>query len=80
MKDYNNDAFKQVCVIPFRREFLISYNKMKPTKLEELESIDMLRIIENGFSVYMSETKEISFSVDTEEDLIKVNEYISNNA
>ena len=80
IKDYNNDAFKQVCVIPFRRDFLISYNKMKPTKLEEIESIDMLRIIENGYSVYMSKTEEISYSVDTEEDLIKVNKYIADNA
>ena len=27
---------KQVCVIPFRRDFLIKYNKMKPTPLETI--------------------------------------------
>ena len=52
---------------------------MQPTNLEILESIDMLRIIENGLSVHMANTTEVSYSVDTEEDLIKVNDYISKN-
>ena len=63
---------KQVCVISFKRNFLIRYVKMKSTTLEELESIDMLRILENGFSVYMAKTKYSTFAVDTPSDLKKV--------
>ena len=40
--------FKQVCIIPFRRT-VISYNNMDETILEKIESIDMMRILENGF-------------------------------
>jgi len=63
---------KQVCVIPFRRDYLIKFNNMEETELETIESIDMLRIIENGEKVKMVFTNEKSYSVDTEEDLINV--------
>lgn len=60
---------KQVCVIPFRRDFLIEYNQMQPTPLEIIESIDMMRILENGGKVRLCETKYRTKAVDTEEDL-----------
>ena len=67
---------KQVCAIPFRRDFLIKYNKMKPTKLEKTESIDMLRILENGYKVFLVNTKQFAHAVDTKRDLIKVQKYL----
>ena len=67
---------KQVCIIPFRRNFLIKYNKMKPTPLEIIESIDMLRILENGYKVNLFETKYFSHAVDTISDLRKVEKFL----
>jgi len=67
---------KQVCLIPFRRDFLIKYNKMKPTSLEKIESIDMLRILENGYKVFLVQTKHFSHAVDTKNDLFKVAKYM----
>ena len=69
---------KQVCVIPFRRNFLIKYNKMKPSKLEKIESIDMLRILENGYKVFLVNTKRFAHAVDTKKDLHKVEKYMRN--
>ena len=63
--------FKQVCVIPFRRDFLIKYSKMKPAKYEIIESIDMMRVIENGYKVKLVEIKDRVISVDTPTDLKK---------
>jgi len=63
---------KQVCVIPFKREYLLKFNDMKETELEKIESIDMLRIIENGDKVKMIYSNDGSFSVDTKEDLNNV--------
>jgi len=60
---------KQVCIIPFRRDFLLQYNKMQPTPLEEIESVDMMRILENGGKVKMCNTNFLTKAVDTEEDL-----------
>jgi len=63
---------KQICVIPFQRNFLLRYTSLAPTPLEIAESIDMLRILENGIKVRMVKTKYQTLSVDTLEDLKKV--------
>ncbi len=60
---------KQVCVIPFRRDFLLEYNDMEPTPLEIIESVDMMRILENGGKVKMIPTSFVTKAVDTPEDL-----------
>tara|TARA_B100001057_G_scaffold296302_1_gene296461 strand:- start:19223 stop:19990 length:768 start_codon:yes stop_codon:yes gene_type:complete len=64
---------KQVCIIPFRRDFLIEYNSMEQTPLEIIESVDMNRLLENGIKVKMVMRKEITLAVDTKEDLSRVN-------
>jgi 3-deoxy-manno-octulosonate cytidylyltransferase (CMP-KDO synthetase) len=60
---------KQVCVIPFTRDFLLEYNAMEPTPLEIIESVDMMRILENGEKVKMIPTAYKTKAVDTQEDL-----------
>ena len=60
---------KQVCVIPFRRDFLLEYTDMEPTPLEIIESVDMMRILENGKKVKMVPTSFNTKSVDTTKDL-----------
>jgi 3-deoxy-manno-octulosonate cytidylyltransferase (CMP-KDO synthetase) len=66
------DVFKQVCVIPFRREFLATFAALEPTPLERIESIDMLRALEHGYTVRMVRTAHATTSVDTPEDLARV--------
>ena len=65
---------KQVCIIPFRRNFLLEYNQMEPTPLEIIESVDMMRILENGMKVKMIPTEYATKAVDTKEDLDVVEE------
>jgi 3-deoxy-manno-octulosonate cytidylyltransferase (CMP-KDO synthetase) len=70
--DFTRDSppvFKQVCVIPFRRDFLREYARLAPTPLEQAESIDMLRVIEHGGRVRLVETEMNTHAVDTPEDL-----------
>lgn len=64
--------YKQVCIIPFRRDFLIKFNRLHFAPLEITESIDMLRILEHGYKVKMVLTKCNTYSVDTIEDLKRV--------
>lgn len=74
-KSLNNTniiKLKQVCVIPFRRDFLIKFNSWKQTPLEIIESIDMLRVLEYGNKVKMVPTEYDTYSVDTIKDLEKV--------
>lgn len=63
---------KQVCIIPFRRDFLLEYTRMQPTPLEIAESVDMMRILEHGLKVKMAPTRHQSFAVDTEADRMRV--------
>jgi len=64
--------FKQVCIIPFTRDFLIKFNQLEPTPLEVIESVDMMRILEHGYKVKMVPTNYDTYSVDTKEDLSRV--------
>ncbi len=63
---------KQVCIIPFRRDFLIEFNEMETTPLEKTESIDMLRVLEHGYRVKLVPTEYEVYSVDTESDRQRV--------
>ena len=69
---------KQVCIIPFRREYLLKFNAMARTNLEIIESIDMLRVLENGEKIRMVMTNINSLSVDTEYDLMRVKKAMIN--
>lgn len=65
-------AYKQVCIIPFRRSTLYQYTQLTPTPLEKLESIDMLRLLEHGMQVKMVPTGFDTQAVDTPADLARV--------
>jgi len=62
-------GYRQVCIMPFRRDFLFRYTQLPPTPLEIIESVDMLRILEHGYRIRMVETPFETCSVDTPEDL-----------
>lgn len=66
------NAYKQVCIIPFPKSRLLEFYQMQPTRLEEVESIDMLRIIQRGGKVKMVECTEDTHSVDAPKDVAVV--------
>ena len=68
---------KQVCVISFTRNFLLEYITMPPTPLEIAESVDMMRVLENGYIVKMVPTNYQSFSIDVDEDKKRVEAYLA---
>lgn len=68
---------KQVCVIPFRRDFLLRYTQLEPTPLEIVESVDMMRILEHGMKLRMVPTRHDSHAVDTPRDLELVAQLMS---
>ena len=68
----NISVFKQLAIIPFKRDFLLKFNQLNQTPLEIIESVDMLRVLEHGYKVKMVVTQEITYSVDTLADLQRV--------
>lgn len=73
-------VFKQVCVIPFRRESLREFTRLPPTPLERAESIDMLRLIEHGRRVRLVLTEIDTHAVDSPEDLRLVESLMKDDA
>jgi 3-deoxy-manno-octulosonate cytidylyltransferase (CMP-KDO synthetase) len=69
---------KQVCIIPFLRDFLLEYNEMAQTPLEIIESVDMNRLLENGIKIKMVLSETETYSVDTLADLENVNSKMIN--
>ena len=71
-------VYKHIGIYAYRRNFLLDYAKMDSTPLEESESLEQLRALENGYKirVIISDCKFIG--VDTEEDLKLVNEIFKN--
>jgi 3-deoxy-manno-octulosonate cytidylyltransferase (CMP-KDO synthetase) len=61
----------------FNRELLELFNLLKPGEVEKAESVEMLRFIENGYDVKMIEVEDEGLSVDTIEDLKRVEEHIN---
>jgi 3-deoxy-manno-octulosonate cytidylyltransferase (CMP-KDO synthetase) len=66
------DYYKQVCVYGFTREALLDFAKLPRGKLEEIEDIEILRFIENGYKVKYIEVASNTIAVDTPNDLQKV--------
>lgn len=76
----NFPMYKQVCVISFSHDYLLKYAEMKPTMLEEVESVDMNRVLENGEKIHMVKIEQESQAVDTPGDLKKVNTFMQNDS
>jgi 3-deoxy-manno-octulosonate cytidylyltransferase (CMP-KDO synthetase) len=65
-------VFGHIGIYGYRRDFLLQLTRMAPTPLEKTESLEQLRVIENGFKIKVirtAETDYIPISVDTGEDL-----------
>jgi 3-deoxy-manno-octulosonate cytidylyltransferase (CMP-KDO synthetase) len=67
-------VFKHIGIYAYRRNFLLDYAKMEPTPLEQAESLEQLRALENGFKIRVIKSSCRFVGVDTEEDLRLVNE------
>lgn len=61
----------------FQREFLLKYAKMEPTPLERCEQLEQLRVLENGHRIFVSEVAAPVLEVNTPEDLVRANVFVS---
>lgn len=66
---------KHLSIIAFTFKSLVKYSKFKMSKYEKIESIELLRAIENGMHVGSNEIKSDSFSIDILDDYIKAKKY-----
>ena len=71
------EAYRQLGLIAFTRESLLKFVALPATPLEIIESVDMNRLIENRIPIKMTATNFKADSVDTLEDLRRVDEKMS---
>lgn len=68
--------YKHIGIYAYRRDFLFVITQLPESGLEKAERLEQLRVLENGYRIFTVETDYQSLSVDTPEDLQKVNEMI----
>lgn len=60
---------KHIGIYGYRREVLVAFTQMEKGKLESIEMLEQLRLLENGIKIRMVETDYKAIAIDTEEDL-----------
>ena len=68
---------KHIGLYAFRKTTLEKICQLAPSALEQAESLEQLRWMENGFSIHTHPTAYISMGVDTPGDLERLREHIS---
>ena len=64
--------FKHIGLYAYTRSALSLYHSLPQSSLELTESLDQLRFLQNGVSIYVAETPHDTVGVDTEADLERV--------
>lgn len=72
--------YMQTGIIAFRRDTLLRFNAMQETTLEQMESVDMNRVLETGGRIRMVAIDAFTIGVDTPEELAVAEEHLLNDA
>lgn len=62
-------AYKHIGLYVYRRDFLLTFARLAPTRLEQAEQLEQLRALEWGFRIKVVEVAAASIEVDTAADL-----------
>lgn len=68
--------YKPIGVYAFRRETLLLYGQLPKGRIEKIEDIELLRLVENGIKIRVGTVNSDTVAVDTEKDLNRVRHYI----
>jgi len=69
--------YKHLGLYGYTKDFLFTYKNLSQSRLEKLEKLEQLRILENGYRIKVVETKFETYGVDTPQDLLRVRKYLS---
>ncbi|RQD76147.1 MAG: 3-deoxy-manno-octulosonate cytidylyltransferase [Halanaerobium sp. MSAO_Bac5] len=70
----DKEYFQHIGLYVYKRDFLLKYSAMNSTNLEKAESLEQLRVLENGFKIKVVETETKLIGVDRKEDIELVEE------
>lgn len=72
-KPVDYKVYKHVGIYAYRRDFLLQYAALAPTELEQTESLEQLRVLDNGFKIKVLTSDFQGIGIDTSEDLAACN-------
>jgi 3-deoxy-manno-octulosonate cytidylyltransferase (CMP-KDO synthetase) len=64
--------YKHLGIYAYRKDFLLLFSKLPKSCLEQMEKLEQLRVLENGYQIKTVVTDVETIGVDTPEDLQKV--------
>ncbi|MCA9409321.1 MAG: 3-deoxy-manno-octulosonate cytidylyltransferase [Candidatus Omnitrophica bacterium] len=70
------DVYKHQGIYAYQRDFLLKIVKLPPSKLEQSEKLEQLRVLEAGYKIKTVETDYESIGVDSPEDIGRVEEIL----
>ncbi len=76
-KDADVIFYKHIGIYAYRKNTLLQFTKWKQTPLEMAEKLEQLRYLENGISIKMILTQQVSIGIDTPEGLELARQYFS---
>ena len=74
----NDDTnfYYHVGVYAYRTDFLLKYPYLEDTKMQVLEDLEQLKILEHGYKIKVAIVEENPLSIDTQEDIKKMEDYL----
>jgi len=72
--------FQHIGIYGYQREFLLAFRGLPPSRLEKAERLEQLRILESGARIKMVEIERPTLSVDSPQDIIKVEAFLEERA
>lgn len=71
-----HEIFRHVGLYCFRRAFLSQYACLPPSRLQRLEDLEQLKVLEAGYPIHVCVVKEFGMEVNTPEDIKKVETFL----
>lgn len=68
--------FQHIGIYGYRRDFLLEMCRWPPSRLEQEEKLEQLRVLENGHNIKVVFTHFSTLSVDTPQDIIMVENFM----
>lgn len=71
-----NPCFKHLGLYAYRADLLEKFASLPPGRLEQIEKLEQLRVLENGYEIACGVTEDPSIGVDTPEDAVKFEQWL----
>lgn len=71
--------YKHIGPYAWRRDFLFEFSSWGQTPLEQVEGLEMLRVLEKGYAIRCVTVARDTIEIDTPEDVVRMEKYLKEN-